>query len=358
MAPKKITKKPEPEEEEEVEEMEEGEDEEEEEEVLPGSAMAHAYLNSINLTVRNRAFGLRKLHQDFIKTKEELHGEVALLDAKYADLYKPLNDKRREIIQGKVEPTKDEISAGSKIMEITDVEEDGAKEEKPLDGPKGIPKFWLTALTNCEETVDLLSDRDQEVLEFLEDIEMQYLPKANDGFKLVFHFAENSFFSNTELTKTYFYSLENGELMVDKSEGTKIEWKSAEKNVTIKQVKKRKARGKVKKTVVVDAPCPSFFRYFESTEKKEGAEKEDEEGEDEALQKEEEDLEVTNVIRDKVIPFAVNYYTGEATASVPFDFGGLDDDDDEDDDEEEEKPKKKAVQAKGGAPAQQDCKQQ
>lgn len=52
------------------------------------------------------------------------------------------------------------------------------------------------------------------------------------GFKLTFTFKENPYFTNTVLTKTY-YMLDDDEPVLDRSEGTQIDWKPG-KNITVK----------------------------------------------------------------------------------------------------------------------------
>lgn len=49
-------------------------------------------------------------------------------------------------------------------------------------------------------------EHDEEALSFLTDIKLEYLPGASTGYSLHFHFAENPFFTNEVLTKTYHLS--------------------------------------------------------------------------------------------------------------------------------------------------------
>ena len=52
------------------------------------------------------------------------------------------------------------------------------------------------------------------------------------GFKLIFRFSENPYFSNAELTKTY-YMLDEEDPVLERPEGTQVNWKDG-KNPTIK----------------------------------------------------------------------------------------------------------------------------
>ena len=90
---------------------------------------------------------------------------------------------------------------------------------------------------------ETITDRDEEALKHLTDIRMEYLDRP--GFRLIFEFADNEFFSNKTITKTYFYQEENGyggDFIYDHAEGDKIEWKSG-KDLTVK-IESKKQRNK------------------------------------------------------------------------------------------------------------------
>jgi len=46
-----------------------------------------------------------------------------------------------------------------------------------------------------------------QVLKTLNDIRLSYTEDSKPGFKLHFFFGQNDFFTNTELTKTYYYQV-------------------------------------------------------------------------------------------------------------------------------------------------------
>ena len=104
------------------------------------------------------------------------------------------------------------------------------------------------------------------------------------GFKLSFHFAENPFFSNAVLDKTYIMVEEEAEPILERSEGTAINW-AAGKNVTVKVLKKKAKPGKKAdaKPQTKTEPCDSFFNFF-NPPKVPGDEDEVEEEEMEELQ--------------------------------------------------------------------------
>ena len=52
---------------------------------------------------------------------------------------------------------------------------------------KGVPEFWLTAMKNMVPLADLITPKDEQVLKYLTDINLEYL--SVPGFKLVFVFS-------------------------------------------------------------------------------------------------------------------------------------------------------------------------
>lgn len=92
-----------------------------------------------------------------------------------------------------------EIVAGTKDVPANE----GEKKDDEEAAPAGIPDFWLTALRNEPHLEGLITDRDAEVLAYLTNIDEEPVEGEEESFKLAFHFAENPFFSNKTLTKTY-----------------------------------------------------------------------------------------------------------------------------------------------------------
>ena len=69
---------------------------------------------------------------------------------------------------------------------------------------------------------DAITENDEEALSFLRDVRCAELEgEGQHGFTLTFHFAENPFFTNTTLTKTYLMEEEEtfGELLFDHATG-------------------------------------------------------------------------------------------------------------------------------------------
>ena len=315
------------------------------------------YIESLPSSVRRRVAGLKGVQKEHAKLEIAFQAEVLELEKKYSTKFNPLYEKRAKIINGAAEPTEEEVKAGEeeddededdKAMKV-----DSAEEEPQSETATGIPEFWLSAMKNHPSVAELITDRDEAALKHLTDIRMEFLDKP--GFRLVFEFAENEFFTNSLITKTYHFQDDisyGGEYMYDRAEGDKIDWKNG-KNLTVR-VESKKQRNKsnmsrissrdvtnvsldtkqtriVKKTVPVD----SFFNFFDPPK---GRADDDEGADDDVEERLEFDYQLGEEIREKLIPRAIDWFTGEALK-----FEGLDDEDmeegyseDEDEDEDDD----------------------
>lgn len=219
------------------------------------------YIESLPPSVRRRVAGLKGVQKDHSKLEAEFQEEVLQLEKKYFAKFTPLYQKRAEIVNGKAEPTDEEVKVGEADDEDDEDNEDGEKPEKgeePAEPVKGIPEFWLSAMKNQISLAEMITDRDEVALKNLTDIRMEYLDRP--GFRLIFEFADNEFFSNKLITKTYFYQEENGyggDFIYDYAEGDKIEWKGG-KDLTTK-VESKKQRNKSTSSLI-----PSSLRREES----------------------------------------------------------------------------------------------
>ncbi|WP_139056659.1 NAP domain-containing protein, partial [Acinetobacter baumannii] len=88
------------------------------------------------------------------------------------------------IVVGDEEPTEEEINKGKEIEKLEGTGEEEGTETEPEEEKqaaqrsadvKGIPSFWLTALENLPVISDTITDRDAEVLDYLQDVQLQYL---------------------------------------------------------------------------------------------------------------------------------------------------------------------------------------
>jgi len=313
------------------------------------------YIESLPPQVKRRVAGLKGIQREHSKLEAEFQEEVLQLEKKYFAKFTPLYEKRADIVNGKQEPTDAEVEAGdAKKADDEDDEDDEDKPEKPAEAAaeskepvSGIPEFWLSAMKNQLSLAEMITDRDEEALKHLIDIRIEYLDKP--GFRLIFEFSENAFFANKTVSKTYYYQSEagyGGDFIYDHAEGDKINWKP-DQDLTVR-VEQKKQRNKsknlphepgcppllisldtkqtriVKKTV----PTESFFNFF--TPPKPPVE-EDEDTASDIEDRLELDYQLGEDIKEKLIPRAIDWFTGEALA-----YEEMEDEDDENEDEFDE----------------------
>lgn len=181
------------------------------------------------------------------------------------------------------------------------------------------------------------------------------------GFRLVFHFGANDYFSDEKLTKTFHipHMMGGGRLgsdpTIEKLEGCEIHWKAG-KNLTEKEVKKTTKKKGKKVTQVKKEPQESFFRFFDTPDMEDDTNDLEPEEVYELQEQISMEMEVGFEIKNKIIPRAVDWFTGEAVADESSDeededYEGEDDDEDydEEDDEEEEEEEKPKKGGKGSA---------
>merc|ERR1712240_753847 len=186
----------------------------------------------------------------------------------------------------------DEVKITKKVEDLT------LHPDFPADAP-GLPKFWLHTLKNANEEslMGLIEPHDEAVLEHLTDITIT-LTNDNSGFTLNFLFKENPYFNNQVLTKEY--KLRDGPdpespLSYDGPEEVKLD---------------------------------SFFSFFSPPAcKLDGSDDDELSDDDRAILAV--DFDVGFAIKEKIIPRAIMYFTGEI-------FDDDDYEDCEDEDEEEE----------------------
>lgn len=317
------------------------------------------YIESLPSSVRRRVAGLKGVQKEHSKLEVQFQEEVLELEKKYFAKFTPLYEKRAKIVNGNVEPTEEEVTAGEQPNEEHEDEDEIPKVDSEDDGIKaedvaGIPEFWLSAMKNQVSLAELITDRDEAALKHLTDIRMEYTDKP--GFRLIFEFAENEFFTNKTITKTYYYQEESGyggDFIYDHAEGEKIDWKAG-KDLTVR-IENKKQRNKsewitqalkasltailcldtkqtrvVKKTV----PVESFFNFFDPP-KAPGAD-EDAESDDVEVRLEL-DYQLGEDIKEKLIPRAIDWFTGEALQfeelEEDLEEGDFEDEDDEEDDD-------------------------
>jgi len=279
--------------------------------------------------VKNRVKALKKLQFETVEAEEAYYKEIHALDLKYQTQYDEINSRRHKIITGEHEPKGAEIEWASDEEEEEDTKDEGdvSKAVKKMtlkdytETTEGIPKFWYHVLRNANDEVlmGMISPDDETALQNLTNLTVSIEAPTNTGFTLSFHFSPNDFFSNSVLTKEYTLRpghdkecpLEYDGPEIFKSKGCKIDWKEGkdltQKTVQVKSFKKVKgAKKKVEETE--ELKVDSFFNFFNPPALPEDPEESmtDEDRADLSL-----DFDIGYSIKEKIIPRAVLYFTGE-----------------------------------------------
>ncbi|KAJ3485327.1 hypothetical protein NLI96_g5040 [Meripilus lineatus] len=312
------------------------------------------YVESLPWETKLNLEGLKGVQVKQTELQNQYKRECLELEKKYHELQKPLYERRHAIITGATKPTEEEIQAGEQQSTKDDPDYTPLPKEKPESATtetsspaKGIPEFWLTALRNHVGLNDLITERDAEALKSLIDVRISYLSSDDPkpGFKLTFIFGPNDFFENEVLEKTYLYQEEvgySGDFVYEKAIGTEIKWKD-EKDLTKEfEIKKQRNKNTNRTRLVRKArPADSFFNFFSPpTPPAEDALETgdlDEDELDELDEKLELDYQIGEDLKEKIIPRAVDYFTGKALELEDLDdddddYEDLDDDDDDDED--------------------------
>ncbi|KAI9770069.1 MAG: hypothetical protein M1840_003519 [Geoglossum simile] len=276
-------------------------------------------IESLPAPVRQRVSGLRGIQQEHSNLEAELQEEISELEKKYFAKFTPLYQRRSGIVNGEVEPTDAEVEAGNEDDEDEDEDGEAAEEQQTEEDDendnsmKGIPEFWLSTMKGLNTLAKVITDEDEPALRFITDIRMELL--GGPGFRLVFEFAENDFFTNTTITKTYSFQRESsywGELIYGRTESDTIHWKPGKDlTVRVESRKQRDTRTNQTRTVKKAVPTKSFFNFFAPkpvTENDQIASS-DIEGLIEF------DYLLGEDIRGELIPHAVDWFTSEAVQS-------------------------------------------
>uniref|UniRef100_A0A336M5M0 CSON010577 protein n=1 Tax=Culicoides sonorensis TaxID=179676 RepID=A0A336M5M0_CULSO len=268
------------------------------------------YLQELSPDVHKKILALKKLQLKTMDLSAEFHMKVHALEVEYLKEHAKIFEKRHEIINGNYVPSEgecvlcDDIAGISQGLSKITLEGSNMKFDAQI---KGIPEFWLTVLKMVPQLDYMIRDHDVPVLKCLTDIKHRCQIEPHLSFTLEFHFAPNEYFENTVLSKEYFmkcapeprdpFSFDGPEIY--KSKGTEIKWKSG-KNVTMEKRDINGTENEVK--------GQSFFNFFAPPELIEDP--------SHPLFREvnailEADFEIGFCLKDRVIPRAVLYFTGE-----------------------------------------------
>ena len=98
-----------------------------------------------------------------------------MLERKYAELYKPLDRKREELVNGLREPDAEELSKLEEYKNPTAEKSETELDIEQLKATKGIPDFWLKAMENNSTVSNCIEEVDKPILKYLTNIRTDML---------------------------------------------------------------------------------------------------------------------------------------------------------------------------------------
>ncbi|XP_047954915.1 NAP1-related protein 2-like [Salvia hispanica] len=219
---------------------------------------------------------LQSIQDDLDKINEEASEKVLELEQQYNVIRKPVYDKRNDVI-------------------------------------KSIPDFWLTAFMSHPALSELLTEEDQKIFKYLDNLEVEDFKDVKSGYSITFTFKPNPHFEDAKLTKTFSF-LEEG---LTKITATDIKWKEG---MGIPNGVSEEKKGN-KRSLAEE----SFFSWFTGSEFK---------GEMYDMND-----EVADIIKDELWSNPLTFFNNEAEEDMDeddeddegSDDGSGDDDDDEED---------------------------
>jgi hypothetical protein len=177
------------------------------------SPQAKSLLGLVPPAIGERVNRLLALQAEKRRQKEEYQKELQALERKYAAKSKPLYTERAKVVSDATGLQHDDDNLSHFL-------------QKFCGPPAGVPDFWLVAMRNHPAINDLIQEWDDKPLSYLTDIKVEYRQPPLLGFQLLFEFAENDFFTNRVLSKTYTYEEgeDNAGLFYGEARGEAILW--------------------------------------------------------------------------------------------------------------------------------------
>jgi len=303
------------------------------------------------------------------KEEPQIIKDLKELDDKYLAIEKEYEKALQELQKKFEEKQQPLLEERTKVLRNQDVAEN---EEDKAMGTPAVSGFWAQAIQNHPAFEDYVEEWDVPVLEYCSDMTKSFVDATDfeKGFKITMHFVENPYFTDAELWKEYLTDPPNpynGDIEIKEIKSCEIDWKPG-KDVTVEKVSKKVKGGGAKKAKQKgkekEEPRDSFFRVFfralkqgdpvpDDVNMEQFEEMMDEDDDDDGMMDMlmEQDYEMGTCVRDQLIPFAVRWYTGEASPEVDeddFDEDGEEDDEDDDDDEDDEESDEDEPPARGG----------
>ena len=286
-------------------------------------------VKKLPLNERKQAAMLYFIFEEIVANKDE---EEKLNDESYklySDEINKLTTSMDLIIEGKRKVLDEEVAYWNKNVDANYKPNETDNNQTP------IKSFWRKFIENSNL---YHGEKDIPILEHLTHVEIaDENDPSNEKIRWMFlhlDFSSNEFFDNTKLSLKLIF--QGG--VVEKSEGTVIQWKN---NPTIKKSTKsqKNKRTGQSRTITKETQLRSFFEMFGNftdEEKKGDEDDQKEHDEDEATMDLFQLEETLNDFND-LLPYALEYYLGVVEEEDEEE--GDEDEEDDDEDEEDEDPK-------------------
>jgi len=183
-------------------------------------------INAMPEEVKDRFKALKVLTDKLHELDEEEDKAYRAIERKYELLYQQVYAKRAALVKGDVQPEahvceKFEEMKGKLMDEGYDTLETPMCDVKDIQNTtKGVSSFWLRAMLAHTSISLEITEKDRPILAYLEDVKLD-LHEEGFGYSLTFIFEANSYFTGTELKKTFIMTKPN---VVEKCVGQEIEW--------------------------------------------------------------------------------------------------------------------------------------
>ncbi|TFK40475.1 hypothetical protein BDQ12DRAFT_721125 [Crucibulum laeve] len=303
------------------------------------------FFDTLTTEEKQTVQGLRGIEAKRAEYRVQFHAAIAAAERLYGLKCKPLYERRRRIIAGEFSVSAEEIERGEQQILKEDITYQKLPSVGELASGTVLDGFWLRALKTHSRIKTMICEIDEAALKHLVDIAISYPAMKSDrtsngldavdqpiiAFTLTFHFSPNEYFENSMLTKTHVYKNELtflDTLDCDYVIGDKISWKPGQNLVKLADETKALSKANKAKIVLNDASenedaseddndsdyqedeyFGSFFKFFSPLPAITVPGNVDEYARSLLVNKE---FEIGEMLKDRVVPRAVEYFTGDS----------------------------------------------
>ena len=178
------------------------------------------------------------------------------------NMEKNMQRNQEAAAQNNEEEKQPEVNSQAEEVQVNPVSSRQALDLDHLIDVEGIPDFWSQAIKNHVMLQQVITYKDEPILEHLVKLEVR--SNLEVKYSVTMKFKPNEFFTNENLSFQVLTDPETEQTI--EIIGTEIEWKSEDLNPTRTVKKRTKLDPKTgEKTVVSKSkPCSSFFSAFQS----------------------------------------------------------------------------------------------